>query len=252
MYDDLERSPLPVTALTRALSPEGWELEVVAKAESTQSLVRERAQDPRRWVVVAEEQTAGRGRQGRSWVSPPRAGLTFSVLVRPDQPRQEWGWIPLLAGLAVARAIREQAELDAVLKWPNDVLLGEQKVCGILAELTGDAIVLGIGLNVTTRAEELPHDQATSLLLAGATMTDRATLLKAVLRSLAAVLGDQPFPAYREWCSTLGRQVRVDLPGGESVTGLAEAVDEQGRLVVDGRPYAAGDVVHLRSVDGGG
>lgn len=249
MYGDLDRPPLPVTALTRALEPEGWHLEVVPQAGSTQALVRERAAELHRLVLVAEEQTAGRGRLDRSWVSPPRAGLTFSVLLRPDQPRQQWGWVPLLAGLAVARALREQAGVEAELKWPNDVLVGGKKVCGILAEVQGDAIVLGIGLNVLTRADELPHDQATSLLLEEATSTDRATLLKAVLRSLAAALGDQPLSSYRQWCSTLGLQVRLDLPGGESITGTAESVDAEGRLVVDGRPYAAGDVVHLRPAD---
>jgi len=106
--------------------------------------------------------------------------------------------------------------------------------------------VLGIGVNVTTRREELPHEQATSLQLEGATVTDRDTLLKAVLRGLAGVLGDRDVASYRALCTTLGRQVRVDLPGGTSVEGVAEAVDEQGRLVVDGRAYAAGDVVHLR------
>lgn len=233
-------------------------MDVLGRTASTNAVVAERARagEAQGLVVVAEEQTAGRGRLDRSWVSPPRAGLTFSVLLRPDLPADRWGWVPLLAGLAVAQAVREQAELDAVLKWPNDVLVDGKKVCGLLAEaVTGTgtaggtasgAVVVGIGLNVTTRQGELPHDQAGSLLLAGASMTDRETLLKAVLRGLAGVLGDRSYPAYRELCSTLGQQVRVDLPGGVNVEGLAEAVDEQGRLVVDGTAYAAGDVVHLR------
>lgn len=247
MYADLDRPPLPVTALTRALEPEGWHLEVVPQARSTQELVRERAAEPRRLVIAAEEQTAGRGRLDRSWVSPPRAGLTFSVLLRPEQPRHGWGWVPLLAGYAVARALREQADVEAVLKWPNDVLIAERKVCGLLAEATADAVVLGIGLNVTTRQEELPHPHATSLALEGAATTDRGTLLKAVLRSLAGALGDRPLSSYRQWCATLGRQVCLHLPDGSTISGTAEAVDDDGRLVVDGRPYAAGDVVHLRA-----
>ena len=247
MYGDLDRPPLRPAALRRALEPDGWRLEVLAQVPSTQHVIRERlAGQAQGLVVVAEEQTAGRGRLDRSWDSPPRAGLTFSGLLRPDLPVERWGWVPLLAGLAVAQAIREQTELDAVLKWPNDVLIDGKKVAGLLAEVSDGAVVLGVGLNVTTRASELPHEQATSLLLAGATMTDRETLLKSLLRGLSGVLGDRDYAPYRALCSTLGRQVRVELPGGTSVEGLAEAVDDEGRLVVDGTAYAAGDVVHLR------
>ena len=250
-YDDLARPPLRERALNRALAGEGWRVEVVERAGSTNALVAERARagEPAGLVVVAEEQTAGRGRLGRSWVSPPRAGLTLSVLVRPELPPARWPWLPLVTGLAVATALRERAELDARLKWPNDVLVDGRKVCGVLAEVpvTG-AAVLGIGLNVTTRASELPHDGATSLRLAGASTTDRATVLRAVLRSLAHVLEDVEAAReqYRVRCSTLRAAVRVELPGGTTVVGVAEAVDDDGRLVVDGTAYGAGDVVHLR------
>jgi BirA family biotin operon repressor/biotin-[acetyl-CoA-carboxylase] ligase len=252
VYADLDRPPLRAAALHRALAPDGWRVEVLERATSTNAVVAERARggEPHGLVVVAEEQTQGRGRLDRSWVSPARAGLTFSVLVRPDLPPDRVGWVPLLGGLAVAQAVQEQTGLDAVLKWPNDVLVGGRKVCGLLAEAVGAgpavAVVLGIGLNVTTRAPELPHAQATSLQLEGATTTDRETLLKAVLRSLADVVGDRAFPAYRELCSTLGREVRVELPGGRAVEGVAAAVDNEGRLVVGGVAYAAGDVIHLR------
>jgi BirA family biotin operon repressor/biotin-[acetyl-CoA-carboxylase] ligase len=245
MYGDLDRPPLRAAALAHALEPDGWRVEVVEQAGSTNALVAERARagESHGLVVVAEEQTAGRGRLDRTWVSPTRAGLTASVLLRPVEP---WGWVPLLGGLAVALAVREVAEVDAVLKWPNDVLVDGRKVCGLLAEAVDGAVVLGFGLNVTTRAEELPVPEATSLLLAGATVTDRDTLLRAILRRLAGALGDRDVAGYRALCSTLGRELRVELPGGQSVTGVAEAVDDEGRLVVDGTPYAAGDVVHLR------
>ena len=251
-YGDLTRPPLRVRALPRALAPDGWRVEVLPAVGSTNAVVAERARagEPAGLVVVAESQTAGRGRLARGWVSPPRAGLTLSVLVRPDLPPVRWPWLPLLAGLAVSTAVREQAEIDAVLKWPNDVLVGGRKVCGVLAEVpqTG-AAVLGIGLNVTTREDELPVPTATSLALAGARTTDRDTLLRAVLRSLAAVLADADGSraAYRERCSSLGRRVRLELPGSPAVEGVAEAVDDDGRLVVDGRAYGAGDVVHLRT-----
>jgi BirA family biotin operon repressor/biotin-[acetyl-CoA-carboxylase] ligase len=220
-------------------------------------------------VVVAEEQTAGRGRLDRAWTSPARAGLTFSVLLRPvGVPPARWAWLPLLAGVALTRAVRRVAQVEARLKWPNDLLLdgsagsgGGGKAAGVLAEVVGDAVVVGVGLNVTTTRAELPAPEATSLLLAGAATTDRDTLLRAVLRELAedygvwcahagAADGSGLRAAYVESCATLGRQVRVTRPGREPLAGEAVDVDADGRLVVDTAggpvPIAAGDVIHLR------
>lgn len=250
MYDDLERPPLRAAALTRALAADGWRVEVLGRTPSTNTAVAERARagEPAGLVVIAEEQSAGRGRLDRGWASPPRAGLTFSVLLRPDAPPAQWPWLPLLSGVAVVRALREQAGVDALLKWPNDVLVDGRKLGGLLAEaVVPGCVVVGIGLNVTTRSDELPHDQATSLRLEGAATTDRDTLLRAVLRELTIALADQDAGrvAYRALCSTIGRRVRVELPT-QFVEGLAEGVDEDGRLLVDGTAYGAGDVVHLR------
>jgi BirA family biotin operon repressor/biotin-[acetyl-CoA-carboxylase] ligase len=250
VYDDLDRPPLRAGPLGRALARDGWRVEVLATTPSTNAVVSDRAREgePAGLVVVAEQQTSGRGRLDRRWVSPPRAGLTFSVLLRPETDPARWGWLPLLAGVAVARALRDQTGVDAVLKWPNDVLVGGRKLAGLLAEVVAPgAVVLGIGLNVTTRADELPHDQATSLRIEGAETTDRDTVLRAVLRELRAVLADMDTgqASYRALCSTVGQQVRVELPQG-AATGRAESIDEDGRLVVDGTAYGAGDVVHLR------
>ena len=252
VYDDLARPPLSATALTRALAGGGWRVEVLESVDSTNRVVAARADEPPGLVVVAEQQTAGRGRLDRSWVSPPRAGLTFSLLVRPDLPPARWGLVPLLAGAAVVTAVRSQTGLDAALKWPNDVLVGGRKLCGLLAEVAGPAVVVGIGFNVTTLAAELPHPQATSLAVEGV-VADRDTVLRAVLRALEAIgLGpsggslEPGLQAYRALCSSVGRRVRVELPGGAVHEGTAQAVDDEGRLVVDGVPHAAGDVVHLR------
>lgn len=250
MYADLDRPPLNAAALTNALAADGWRVEVLERAGSTNAVVshRARAGEPPGLVVVAERQLSGRGRLDRTWVSPARAGLTFSLLLRPDLPVAEWGWLPLLSGVAVARALRAQAKVDAVLKWPNDVLLAGRKVCGVLAETVAPGgLVLGIGLNVTTTRAELPHDGTTSLRLEDAVTTDRDTLLRAILRELSTVLADVDAGrnAYRGLCATLGEPVRVELPTG-SVEGRAERIDDDGRLVVAGTPYGAGDVVHLR------
>jgi BirA family transcriptional regulator, biotin operon repressor / biotin---[acetyl-CoA-carboxylase] ligase len=211
-------------------------------------------------VLVAEAQTAGRGRLGRQWVSPPSASLTFSALLRPDDlPPARRAWIPLLAGVAVAAALRSCAAVDARLKWPNDVLVGGAKLAGILAEQHRDAVVVGVGINVTSRRAELPVPTATSLLLENAAELDLDRLLGAVLRELehwylawaGGDLDSSGLPAeYRRWCATIGQQVRVELPGGRALTGVAADVDAGGRLVVRTpsglTSVSAGDVVHVR------
>jgi BirA family biotin operon repressor/biotin-[acetyl-CoA-carboxylase] ligase len=271
-YSDLQRPPLLSRSLERALLVPGglWRrLDLRAETGSTNADVAAaaRAGEPEGLIVLAEQQTAGRGRREREWVSPARAGLTLSVLLRPgDQvPNRNWGWLPLLAGVALQEAVQRIAEVDASLKWPNDLLVQDAKCAGILAEVAGDAVVLGIGLNVTTRVDELPATTglaATSLQIAGATSTDRDPLLKALLRGLARWYGGWReaggdaelcglLAAYRRGCSTIGRDVRVQLPVGEVLTGRATTVDTDGRLVIrtaDGleKRVSAGDVLHVR------
>jgi BirA family transcriptional regulator, biotin operon repressor / biotin---[acetyl-CoA-carboxylase] ligase len=241
----------------------GLRIEILDAAPSTNAVVADRAREgaPPGLVVVAEHQTAGRGRLDRSWESPARAALTFSVLLRPRVPAADWPWLPLLAGHALATALRE-AEVPAGLKWPNDVLVGDRKVAGILLERVdvrdGPAAVLGIGLNVSTTEAELPVDTATSVALATGSAPDRTELLTRVLGRLldeydAWQAGGpgrtEPLrAAYTEACVTLGREVRVELPGGEVRTGTARGIDAGGRLVVDDFAVGAGDVVHVRRV----
>ncbi|MFJ7773554.1 biotin--[acetyl-CoA-carboxylase] ligase [Streptomyces yangpuensis] len=273
-WSSLDRPPLNAAALRRALvTGDGlWtSVEVVASTGSTNTDLATRAAElPEGAVLVAEEQSAGRGRLDRSWVAPARSGLFFSVLFKPGDavPQEQWGWLTLLAGVATATGLSRAAGVDTALKWPNDLLVSvegeERKAGGILAERTADGIVVGIGLNVTLTEEELPVPAAGSLLLAKATVTDREPLLKAVLRSLEEwygnwrAAGGDPAASglqetYAAGCATLGRHVRAELPGGRTLTGTAEAVDTDGRLVIrtaEGTHEAvgAGDVVHLRSV----
>ncbi len=242
-------------------------LDVVDEAASTNALLKARARsgDSAGSVVIAEYQSAGRGRLGRTWTAPPRSGLTMSVLVRPyDVDVNRWPWIPLLAGLAVAAAMRREAVVDAEVKWPNDVLVGGRKIAGVLVERVESptqraAAVIGIGVNVSLRRDELPVATATSLALEGSATTDRTLLAKAVLRALEGLLtqwqgaaGDPAgglSAAYIEACGTLGRPVRVELPSGSSVEGDAVGIDAAGRLLVRSggteHAYGAGDVVHL-------
>ena len=156
------RKPLDAAGLARAvLRPGGlWQaVEVVDRTGSTNADLLDRALGgaPEGVVLAAEEQSAGRGRMGRTWVSPPRAALTFSLLVRPATvPPARRGWLPLLAGVAVASAVTAVTGVQTRLKWPNDVLAGPAKLAGILAEAAGDAIVVGVGLNVSAEPGELP------------------------------------------------------------------------------------------------
>jgi BirA family biotin operon repressor/biotin-[acetyl-CoA-carboxylase] ligase len=216
-------------------------------------------------VLIAEHQTAGRGRLDRTWTVPPRAGLTLSALVRPDGVDVgRWPWLPLLSGLAVAAAVRHETAVPVGVKWPNDVVVEQRKVAGVLVERVESrgtpAAVIGIGLNVTLTGEELPVSNATSLLLEGAETTDRTVLVKAVLRSLSGLLeswvrasGDPSgglHHAYVDACTTIDRDVQVQLPTGEKVSGRAVGVDDHGRLLVDtaegARALGAGDVLHVR------
>jgi BirA family biotin operon repressor/biotin-[acetyl-CoA-carboxylase] ligase len=262
-YGSLSRPPLSAGPLARALAGPGlpWrELRVVEATGSTNAdLAREAEQGALAGLVlVAEEQLDGRGRLGRRWSAPARSGLTFSVLLRPAVPPASLGWLPLLAGLAAAEAVSQLAEIDVRLKWPNDLLVDDRKLAGVLAERVAGAVVVGIGLNVSALASELPSPQATSLAIEGAACTDRDPLLRAVLRRMAerCLAWDRPegdpslADDYRGRCATIGRAVRAELPGGATVEGVAEAVDDFGRLVIrtggQARQVAAGDIVHLR------
>lgn len=221
-----------------------------------------RAGAPEGTVRTTDHQVSGRGRLARSWTSPPGAGLAVSVLLRPSGvPRDRWTWVPLLTGLVVAQTVAEVG-VGAALKWPNDVLVSERKIAGILVEAVGagapDALVVGIGLNVTNTVDEVPPG-GTSLALLGASALDRELILADLLRNLADAYvdwcnaaGDSADlrVAYAACCTTIGREVRVELPGGRAVHGRARAIDVDGRLVVKttGGEIAlgAGDVIQVR------
>jgi BirA family biotin operon repressor/biotin-[acetyl-CoA-carboxylase] ligase len=214
-------------------------------------------------IVLADHQTAGRGRLDREWETPPGSALTFSAVVDPRLPDERWPLLPLATALAVAEGVRRSTGLEPALKWPNDLLLappGGQsgKVAGILLERVPNPddvdrplAVIGVGINVGMTREQLPVPTATSLTIAGAD-ADRTAVFGAVAGALAATLTeladdpDQLLARYRDACSTLGRDVEVHLPDGEVLTGPAEDVDAHGRLVVAGHAVGAGDVVHVR------
>jgi BirA family biotin operon repressor/biotin-[acetyl-CoA-carboxylase] ligase len=272
-WSDLERPALDGPALSAALTRDSalWRsLEVVQEIGSTNAalVAAAAADEPEGAVLVAEHQVAGRGRLDRVWTSPPRAGLTVSFLLRPDVPAARRGWLPLLTGVALAEAVGAVTGVRASLKWPNDLLaLDGRKLAGILAESHSSptapaAVIVGIGLNVSTTAAELP-DTGTSLSRVTGATVDRAPVLLGFLRAVerryrqwTAALGDPVSSGlardYLAWSSTVGTDVVVSLPDGSTLEGTATAVDWDGRLVLttpEGKvELASGDVRHVRRV----
>ena len=252
--------------LSRALVPR---LVVMEECASTNSELVERAAGGREVefsTLVTTNQTHGRGRLGRTWIAPPGQTLATSVLLRPASPGgkplalEHYGWLPLVAGLAMTRAVAGLCA-GVTLKWPNDVLIDGLKVAGLLAELLpdGNGVVLGAGLNLTIAEADLPTPSSTSLILHGVdgeNLPDVA--LSAYLHELRRAYADLREDAARirsqvsALCSTLGRQVNVELPGGDTLAGTAVDLDESGRLRIKTTTdapltaVAAGDVTHVR------
>ena len=227
-------------------------------AESTNALA---AQDPRPdTILVADHQTAGRGRLDRSWDTPPGSALTFTAVVDPELADHDWPLLPLAVALAVADGVRAARGLAVAVKWPNDLLVptddgGQGKIAGILLERvtgpSGPLALIGIGINVALTADELPVPTASSLAIAGSN-AERTAVFAQVVPALATILDalraepSAVLERYRSECDTLGRAVTVHLPDGETFTGTATSLDRSGRLVVDDRAVGAGDVVHVR------
>ena len=263
---DPSRAPVDGPSLAVALTAESrlWRsLEVVPEIGSTNAALLAAAADdaPEGTVLLAERQVTGRGRLDRVWTSPPGAGLTVSFLLRPDVPAARRGWLPLLTGVALAEAVGEVPGVRTSLKWPNDLLAPDgAKLAGILAEVGGGAVVVGVGLNVSTREDELP-ETGTSLALVAGRPVDREAVLLQFLRGFerrylpwAQTLGDPVSSGlardYLAWSSTVGAVVVVTLPDGSTLEGVAESVDWDGRLVLRTAggvaELASGDVRHVR------
>lgn len=252
-------APLNSTTLHSALDGTVWRrVDVVEETGSTNADLVARAaggEDIAGAVLIAEHQSAGRGRHGRRWSAPPRTQISMSVGVdttgvAPDR----WGWLPLLTGLAVA----ETVGVDATVKWPNDVLVNNRKLAGILAEVAAPVVIVGIGLNVGFDAGDLPDPNAVSLSMLGHDV-DRTELAAALLRTLGGRIeqwraGDAALVTdYREISSTIGTRVRALLPGDDEIIGIATDVDDGGRLIIEseGTPVSvsAGDITHLRAAN---
>ena len=250
--------------------PNPWQMVDVHVSVDSTNL--EALRDPRPWrVVVADHQSAGRGRLARQWRAPAGTSIAVSAVVPAPVGRiPDLGWLPLLSGMAMRSALADVAHVAGRLKWPNDVMVQERagssespwlKISGVLCEMApgGELVVIGAGANISQGRSELPVETATSLVLCGVADVRREDLIVRYLRELADLhrtwsLGGVGLEAlrtaYRSWCLTIGLDVDVHEPGGRVARGTATGVDDTGRLVVaaggSSRAHAAGDVAHVR------
>lgn len=234
-----------------------WDIRRFPTIDSTNTWVLEQARNGagEGLVAVADEQTAGRGRLGRTWLAPPGSSLLMSVLLRPSGlPMDRLHLATAAVAMSGADAVALIAGFAPDLKWPNDLLVGTRKLAGVLTEVEGPAVVVGIGINCTW-PEELP-DEIADLAVAANHVAGRPIHTGDVCDSLLEHLGerleagwDAVARDYRLRCATVGKEVRVEL-ADETFTGTAAEVEDDGSLLVDTdtgpRRVLAGDVVHLR------
>ncbi len=244
--------PLDACIINAALT-RYWRVSVVELTVSTQSdLVELARQGSARVgdVIAAEYQSGGRGRLMRSFSAPPSSALLFSLYIQPQRSRNDWGWIPLIAGVSVAQSL---SEFKAELKWPNDILIKDKKVSGLIVEAVGDGIVIGIGINAAMRPSQLPVPSATSLFIEGAKNVTRNKLLTDLLRIFENNFtkwdsgSDDISQSYLDLSATIGRRVQVQYPDGRIESDIAAAISSAGELVLaNGSHVQAADIVHLR------
>ena len=230
-----------------------WRVSVVDVTASTQSDLVKRVQAGKAKpgdVIAANYQSAGRGRMSRTFDAPKNSALLFSFHIKPTRTKNDWGWISLIAGVAVAQVL---TDYKATVKWPNDILINDKKVSGLISEIAEDGIVLGIGINVGMTAEELPVLTATSLAIEGVQGIDRNQLLCEVLAQFEKLFmawdsgDDSIIELYKSLSSTLGTKVQIHYPNELIEKGIAVDISAGGELILDtGRHVQAGDVVHLR------
>ncbi len=244
---------LSANAITSALANGYWRVSVLDEIDSTQNYLR--TSNPKSGdVITAEYQSAGKGRLDRSFVAEKSTALLFSIYLEPKISEVNFGYITLLTGLTVTNVLNEITDSNKFkCKWPNDVLINGRKVAGILAERSGNGVIIGIGINVSTSKQDLPVETATSIYLETDQLLNRNKLLVSILQELTSQLaawesGTDLTPSYRALSATLGQAVRVELPGGISHEAKALDIDESGALHLDdGTVITVGDVIHLET-----
>ncbi len=265
-YQLLEAPDLPLAEeLRNGLETRivGCEIHYLAETDSTnrQAYAFGESSVSEGLVVIADRQTAGRGRMGRTWVSPPAVNLYLSVLLRPPLPPYAAPQLTFVSTVAVSRAIAAVSGLQPTHKWPNDVLVDGCKVAGLLNEMSAEAdrirfVILGIGVNLNMTADQFPADlrmPATSLLLAGGVPISRAVFARELLQQLDSLYADYLnfglAPILAEWesrCDLIGKAVEVDEAGSGLVRGRVKGVDRDGALLLN---LADGSTVRILAGD---
>lgn len=248
------RAPLDKSIIDGKIS-QYWRVSVVDLTASTQSDLAELVNSSvakSGELIVAEFQSAGRGRLDRTFEAPPQSALLFSFYLKPKRARNDWSFLSFLAAIAMHEVISRNTHETVTLKWPNDILINDQKVAGLLAQQIGDGVIIGIGLNVAMSKDELPVPDATSLALAESNNLDRNFLLIDFLNRFENIFdqwesGANLVEKYRQISATIGRKVRVEVIGRDPIEGEAVAISAQGALILsDGFEVNVGDVIHLR------
>lgn len=229
---------------------------IVESVDSTNRVLAENPGGSDGTSVVADEQTAGRGRMGRTWVSTGGAGLWMSVQVTlTDTAPENWPVVPLASALAARQALADACGVEVDIKWPNDLVIASslRKIGGLLTEVVGSRAIVGIGINVAWPRASLPTPESTSVQAEGGRV-DRAELLAHLLVDLESWIGmwrrapGDVVESYRAACISVGRDVTVRLPDGSTIVGVASSVDDHGALVVSAGEtsvlISAGDVIH--------
>ena len=244
---------LSADAIAGALASSYWRVSVVDEIDSTQNYLR--TSNPKSGdVITAEYQSAGRGRLDRKFDAEKSSALLFSFYLEPEVKVEIFGYLTLLIGASVTSTINKITKTNNFkCKWPNDILFGDLKVAGLLAEKTESGVIVGVGMNISTEKDELPVSHATSVFLATNALINRNTLLAQILNNLEQDLlswqgGKDLTSKYRELSATIGKQVRVEMPDGSQIEGAAVDIDETGSLRLDnGERITVGDVIHLDS-----
>ena len=232
-----------------------WRVKVISETTSTQSeIINNFSPLQHGDLLIAEFQNNGRGRLDRKFIAPPMRAILFSAFIKPERSISEWGWLPLVIGASVAEALSRITGKEFLTKWPNDVLFGEKKVCGILCESNYGGVIAGVGINVNFDSSELPVDNADSLNLIMGKAMERDLVLAEVLTQISNNLelwnkssAELISETYIKYSATIGTEVKVELGNGKVITAKALGISEVGELLLDdGSAISIGDVTHLR------
>jgi BirA family transcriptional regulator, biotin operon repressor / biotin---[acetyl-CoA-carboxylase] ligase len=243
---------LDASAISHALASTYWRVSTISEVTSTQELLR--TSNPSHGDVLATEyQSAGKGRLDRSFEAERSTALLFSLFIKPNISKEHWSFIPLLAGLSVTQVLNEICESDKFLtKWPNDILINEKKISGMISETHRDGVIVGIGINISMSQVQLPVPTASSILIELGTVLNRNLLLPEILLRFAENLalwetGQDFVVEYEALSATINREVKAIAPDGTESMGIALGIDTSGALLLsEQRTIHVGDVLHLR------